>query len=374
MRVLHLYSGNLYGGVETLLATFARTQAGTGLTHAFALAFEGRLADELRAMGADLSVLGAVRLSRPWTVLRARHALRGLLASARPDVVICHSAWSLAVFGPAVRKARLPLVFWLHDAVYDPKKVDLAARRVVPDLAICTSRFAESTLPKLFPDLPSVVVHPPVSPLPSFPEEDRNALRHELHTARRDAVIVQVARMEAWKGHGLLVDAMVEMADEPGWSVWFVGGAQRPEEAEYRAWIFERCVNAGLLERVRFLGERDDVPRVLAAADIFCAPNGGPEPFGVAMVEALYAGLPVVAFGAGGALEVVDETCGVLVHPPGASVRLADALRRLVRNGPMRRRLGEAGPARAVSLSDPATQQARLRDALAPLAARRREA
>ena len=69
----------------------------------------------------------------------------------------------------------------------------------------------------------------------------------------------------------------------------------------------------GLAERVRFLGERADVPDLLGAADIHCQPNSSPEPFGLAFVEALHAALPVVTSDAGGAREIVTPACGVLV-------------------------------------------------------------
>ena len=71
---------------------------------------------------------------------------------------------------------------------------------------------------------------------------------------------------------------------------------------------------------MRFLGQREDVPRLMAAADVFCQPNTGPEPFGIVLVEALYAGLPVVTSGFGGAAEIVDQTCGVLTAPGDARI------------------------------------------------------
>ncbi len=67
----------------------------------------------------------------------------------------------------------------------------------------------------------------------------------------------------------------------------------------------------------------------MAAADVYCQPNTGPEPFGIVFVEALYAGLPVVTSGFGGAAEIVDQTCGVLT-PPGNCKAVADALRSLI--------------------------------------------
>jgi glycosyltransferase involved in cell wall biosynthesis len=120
----------------------------------------------------------------------------------------------------------------------------------------------------------------------------------------------------------------------------------------------------GLGDRVRFLGERTDVPNLLAAADIHCQPNSAPEPFGLAFVEALYAGLPVVTSDAGGAREIVTPQCGVLV-PAGDRAALRDALAGLIGSRDRRATLGSAGPARAAELCDPVRQVASLEAALA---------
>ena len=114
----------------------------------------------------------------------------------------------------------------------------------------------------------------------------------------------------------------------------------------------------GIADRVRFLGHRSDVPVLLNLSDIFCQPNLAPEPFGVSMVEAMAAGLPVVTSAAGGALEIVNESCGVLV-PVGDAKALAAALERLIQDSAERERLGRAGPIRASELCDPATQTRR---------------
>ena len=357
MRVLHLYAGNLYGGVEAMLATFAR-HASPGMEPRFALAFEGRLARELREAGHPPAMLGAVRFSRPWTVLRARRALDRRLHDDRPDVVVCHSAWSHGIFGPVVRRRRLPLVFWQHDAVTGRTGIERIAGRTAPELAVCTSRYVQATLPRLFPHVRSVVVYPSV-PAPPPAAGDRAAVRAELGTAADDVVIVQASRMEPWKGHRAHLEALSFLRGLPGWTCWLAGGAQRPHEARHRREMEALAVAGGISERVRFLGERGDVPRLLAAADVHCQPNLEPEPFGIAYVEALYAGLPVVASDLGGAAEIVGGMCGLLV-PAGNASALADALRRLVTDGGLRARLGTAGPARANAFCDPAAQAARL--------------
>ena len=112
-------------------------------------------------------------------------------------------------------------------------------------------------------------------------------------------------------GAGDNPNSAARTASLSGWVCWTAGGAQRPAEAAYLAELRQTAARLGIAERVRFLGQRTDVPHLLAAADVHCQPNTGPEPFGLAFVEALAAGRPVVTTALGGALEIVDETCGV---------------------------------------------------------------
>ena len=153
------------------------------------------------------------------------------------------------------------------------------------------------------------------------------------------------------------------MKHDPRWTCWLAGGPQRPAEALYLAELRAQVGELGIAGRVRFLGERADVPGLLVAADIHCQPNTGPEPFGLVFVEALRAARPVVATALGGALEIIDDTCGVLVAPD--VLPLAEALRTLIHDAGLRVRLGSAGPARARILCDPARQIARLYELLA---------
>lgn len=364
MRALHVYSGNLYGGVERMLATFAGLPAdATGLEQAFALCFEGRLAEEIRAAGAPLEMLGAVRVSRPWTIVRARRALQRVIGEVRPDVVVCHSSWAHGLFAPVVRERGVPLVFWLHDAVTGATWADRLAARTAPDLAICTSRFAGESLGRLWPHVRGEVVYPPV-PRTETDDVDRAGLRARLQTAADDVVILQASRMEPWKGHRLHVQALGALRDTGGWTCWIAGGAQRPHEEAHLAEMYALAQQLGIAHRIRFLGHRGDVPALMAAADVLCQPNLGPEPFGIAFVEGMHAGLPVVATAIGGAREIVDPACGILV-PPDDPAALAEALRGLVRDAGLRARLGAAGPAHARALCDPVRQATRLRDALA---------
>jgi glycosyltransferase involved in cell wall biosynthesis len=364
MRVLHVYGGNLYGGIETLLVTMARLRAlCPSIEPEMALCFDGRLSAELRATGTPVYRLPEVRASRIQTVVRARRELTALLARGRFDCVICHAAWSQALLGPAVKRSTVPLVFWAHDAVTGKHWTERLARRVRPDLVICNSRYTAESVGDLYPDVPSLVLAYPVSAeKPRLTVTERAAIRASLDTPSEANVVIQVSRMERWKGHTLVMDALARLRDLT-WVWWIVGGAQRPEELAYVAALRGAADRLGVADRVRFLGERNDVRQLLAAADIHCQANLGPEPFGITFIEALAAGLPVVTAAMGGAVEIVDDSCGILV-PPDDVVALAASLRRLMEDPVLRARLSSAGPARASLVSDPATQMRRLSDVL----------
>jgi glycosyltransferase involved in cell wall biosynthesis len=364
MRVLHLYSGNLFGGVETLLLTLARN---TGRCPAMeidvALCYAGRLSRELETIGRPAHLLPTARASRPHTVLRARLALGRLLGARQFDCVVCHSQWTHAIFGPIVRRASLPLVLWVHGALSGRHWSEVWAARTLPDLAICTSHFTARTVPKLYRAVPVTVIHPPVEPAAPSSASERRRVRDELATPFDAVVIIQPSRTEAWKGHSVIIDALGHLRDLPDWIWWQVGGAQRPHEEKYLALLRERAEDRGIEDRVRFVGERSDVGRLLAAADVHCQANLRPEPFGIALVEALAVGLPVVTVAMGGAVEIVDESCGMLASPRDPHA-LASALRRLVCDSVLRARLSAAAAARARHISDPTAQMRRLHCAL----------
>src|SRR5229473_7678989 len=295
MRLLHVHSGNLYGGVETLLVTLHRFAEAASLEHEFALCFDGRLASELRQLGGPLHNLGAVRTRHPLSVIRARRSLRDLLPARHFDAVICHMPWAHALFAPVARAARIPLILWMHDAASGRHWVERWARLTQPDLALCNSNYTASTLPRLYRHMRhEVLFYPIVVGSPRLAPAERIELRDELATPGDAVVIVQASRFEAWKGHFDHLEALGRLVDVTGWICWIVGGTQRPAEVRYLERFKHRATALGLRDRIRFCGERSDVPQVLRAADIYCQPNTGAEPFGIVFAEALAAGLPIV--------------------------------------------------------------------------------
>jgi glycosyltransferase involved in cell wall biosynthesis len=152
--------------------------------------------------------------------------------------------------------------------------------------------------------------------------------------------IVSVGRFAYPKDFATLLDAL-ELV-EGDWHAALVGDG--PGLGEVAARVEARG-------RIELLGPRGDVSEVLARSDVFVLSSRS-EGFPVSILEAMAAGLPVVATDVGGVAEAVvhDET-GYLV-PPGDPRALAEALERLVADPDLRRRLGESGRARALRLFD----------------------
>jgi glycosyltransferase involved in cell wall biosynthesis len=364
LRALHLYSGNMYGGVETVLATLARLRhLVREMEPGFGLCYRGRLWDELTKAGSAVFDLGPVRLSRPWTVWRARRRLGKVLRESGYEVVVCHCAWPVAVFGPAIRRYRRGLVYWAHDAGLTPDSrvgrrnwLEWLGSWSPPELTVAISRFTEPFARRVFPGARCATLLSPVALAPVANRQTARArVREELGVGPDDVVIVTVCRLVEYKGHRLLLEALKLLRNVPGWVWWVAGGAEQPFERVFRDELGTAVRQAGIVDRVRFLGARNDVPQLLAGADIHCQPNLGPELFGLAFVEALAAGLPVVTTRLGAAEEILDGGAGVLL-PPGDPAALAGALAGLIADRAERARFASSGSRRAAELCDPARQ------------------
>jgi glycosyltransferase involved in cell wall biosynthesis len=368
MKVLHVGAGNIYGGIEKALVSYAVGRSTCEeMNPEFALCFPGRFESELRAENVEVMVLGQVRLSSPRSVFAARRRLSEFLAYRRPDVVVTHGPWIHSVFGPAIRASGIPLTLFIHN----PPAfhwLDLLARRTKPDLVIVNSRFTLQASRWWLGRTPAVIC---TYPFGSPKKLDRDRVRAALGIQPETIVILQAGRLDPYKGHRLHLKALAELGSGFAWQALFVGSAQ-PTGKSYARSLEKLREKLGLTARVEFLGHRSDVDELMTAADIFCHPNIGPEPFGMVFVEAMLAGLPVVATEMGGAKEILSDGGGLLVAPKAAP--LAHALRGLMVNRSLREEMGQKGReiARGRYTMESATRG--LAEALSELTNRRRGA
>jgi glycosyltransferase involved in cell wall biosynthesis len=210
------------------------------------------------------------------------------------------------------------------------------------------------------------VLYPPAAlPVEALPEGDRQALRSRHGVPEPAVVILIAARLERWKGHGLLLEALALLRHNPLWHLWIAGEPQNDAEREFGECLRVTAAGLGLSRRVHFLGHISNVPALMQAADIYCQPNTGPEPFGLAFAEAMASGLPVVATPLGGVREILEPVWGLLAAPQPGDV--AAMIERLLEDSGLRARLGDLGKARAAQLCDPETQIGAIAQSIASL-------
>ena len=170
-------------------------------------------------------------------------------------------------------------------------------------------------------------------------------LRQEHGLPPRGPLLLCVGRLDPQKGHPYLIEAMHDVvARFPEARLLVVGAAQQGSE-EYVAALREQAAAPELVGKIVFAGERRDVPRLMAACDVFVLASLW-EGFGLVFAEAMAAGKPVVGTSVSAVPEVVaDGETGLLV-PPRDPRALAAALLRLLGDPEERRRMGRNGYAR----------------------------
>jgi glycosyltransferase involved in cell wall biosynthesis len=167
------------------------------------------------------------------------------------------------------------------------------------------------------------------------PNDAGAAVRRELGVPDDGYLIGMIGRLDPEKGQVDAIDAFAALAARRD-DVWFVIAGRGHDEARIRAHAGE----SGAADRIVFAGFRSDVPALLASFDCFLHPSRQ-EPFGLAVLEAMAAGVPVVAYDEGGVPEIITSGHDGLLAPPGDIGALTDALAQLYEDRSWARSIGE---------------------------------
>jgi glycosyltransferase involved in cell wall biosynthesis len=159
--------------------------------------------------------------------------------------------------------------------------------------------------------------------------------------SRERTVICFIGSIEPRKGLMILVRA-AELLKEMKDIYFFVVGDAQDKYLGYKAEILRFIEEKDLCDKFYFLGSRSDIPEILTASDILCHP-ALIEVFGRVVIEAMAAGLPVVATEVGEIREIVEDGKTGLLVPPEDPFALARALERLIIDKEARKRMGIAG-------------------------------
>lgn len=167
--------------------------------------------------------------------------------------------------------------------------------------------------------------------------QDSTTVRKTLQVPAKAPLIVSAARLEPEKAVHVLVDAMAQLLPAFPHAVCLVAG-----EGHQRAALEAQIERLGLRDSVRLIGYQSDVHSIVRAADVFVLPSPA-EPFGLALVEAMALGKPVVATMAGGPSEIVQDGESGLLASPDNAASLSVAIGRLLSDTAFSQAIGRRG-------------------------------
>lgn len=319
------------GGAEAIVAelTIHRLERGDDVALASAGGFR---ADRLESRGARL-VPVPMRTRTPNDLLQAMRILRRELRRNPPQLMHVHNVKAAAVLRAARGLRRTPTLVTLHgvpDSEYRSaaRVLRRGAHRVVAVSVDVADKLAAAGYPRA---LVSVIEN--AIQVPDL--HDGADARRRLDVAADVPLAVCIARLVDQKRHDLLVDAW---QSTPANAVLLIAG-----DGPNRDRIARQIADCRLGDRVRLLGARTDVDWLLAAADVSVLPSDW-EGLPISVLEAMAAGVPVVASAVGGLPATVGNAAELVA--PNSAAALADALKRVLADAEHRDHLRAA--ARAV--------------------------
>lgn len=349
LRILHTESSTGWGGQEIRILTEARGMLDRGHQVTLLTPACGGIFPAAQKMGIPVVDLPLLK-KRPRDLLalyRWCKAHRG-----EYDVVNTHSStdsWLVALvarllpgFPPIVRTRHVSTAVknskgarWLYGCA--------TAHIAVTGEALRRQLHRDNGLP-----LERMTSVPTGIDLTRYKPRDQAAMRAKLGVAERPTIGI-VATLRDWKGHDYLLDAFADLRKRhPDWQILVVGDGPR------RAHLEGRVAAEGLGERVRFVGNQDNVEEWLNTFDLFTLTSYGDEGVPQVIMQAMASGLAVVSTPVGAISEAVigaevesgEAQTGVMV-PPRDALALGDALERLLTDEALRARLAAAGLRRA---------------------------
>lgn len=346
VKILHLLSSAQVGGTEMMTLRLVQRMDRQQFESHIAFWHEaGPISREFKSLGFPVTVLNW----RPSHTVRVLARLAALLRRERFDLVQVYGLKANLMVRPVAALLGRPLFVTAQRSIdADRRPWHSWADRLTSflvDLYLCNCQAAADILARRerISTAKLAVVHNGLDPQPFLASlKEREVMRAELGVQPGVPLICVVANLRAPKGHSCLLEALGRLRDDQHWQAVLVGDGPLRGELEVQT------RELAIAERVKFAGRRRDIPRVLAAADVFVLPSLW-EGLPGAIMEAMATGLPVVASNVGGINElVVDGSTGYLV-PAAQPGPLADRIRRLIQNADLRERMGAAGRHRLVN-------------------------
>ena len=311
----------------------------------------GDLPLRLRRVGAEVVEVDGGRLRRPLKVASTVRELTDLVRQRRIRVAIGNGTHPQVYVSLLSMVTGVRPVYFLHEIYRKPMWkngiIDILALLGPCDLLLANSRASMAAISRLRPKVRVKLLYPGV-PIPEVSLAASQQRRAELGAGGDEVLFGVFGRLQRWKGQDIFVEAAAEVAKRLQQSRFvIVGGSVFGLEPEFDAGLRARIGHLGLGPRFVLTGFRTDIPELMAACDVLCHTSRVAEPFGMVIVEGMAQGRPVIATEGGGPSEIIEDGVEGRLVPPGSPEHLARAMGELGRDPSLRRRMGDAGRAKA---------------------------
>lgn len=291
---------------------------------------------ELVRYAADLG-LGSVILPRrapgtPGAVHALSVELAEVLTQLQPDVTVCWSPRAQLYGSAAHQLAGMPgQTMWVQHVIPSRYWLHRAASSAPAGLVICVSSAVERRQRELYPRSRTRVVHPGISQPQAV--RSRQEARERLACVGPGPVVGLVGRVEPWKGQDIAVRMLADLAIADARLV-LIGERHSPTWPGFGAYLRDLARDLQVADRVLFTGHRGDASALLPAFDVLvCASRE--EGFGLAIIEAMAANVPIVATRCGGPQDILEHQRTGLLIAPDDPAELASAVRVILRHPDM---------------------------------------
>ncbi|WP_052515194.1 glycosyltransferase [Dethiosulfatarculus sandiegensis] len=339
IKVLQVATSLHTGGAEQVIIDLLKWGPQAGFENQVAvLVEEGELARVARDLGVEVHCLSK-RRGRDWSMVGAILRLARRIGA---DLIHAHNNGAGLYAALAGRWGRIPVVTTRHGLYIKPgtglwlwRLVGFLSTKMVcvgadvRDLAIDRVGLSEKRVRLIFNGVDLKGYAPDM--------EARSLIREELGLLTGQALLITVGRLSQVKDQAGMLQALALLKGISPLPVLALVG-DGPERNSLTALTEE----LGVKDHVRFLGDRRDVPKLLAASDCFVLSSVS-EGISKALLEAMAVGLPVVATNVGGNPELVCPKQTGLLVPQGEPKALAQALATVLLDGGLAQRLGRAG-------------------------------